>query len=108
LASDPPLELGKRQCAAALPWHDLAVDHGAVRKMIACLDELGIPVGHQLAAARPHEGAAVAPDELRADAVPLPLGLPLARVAERLELSVERVGEVERERTRHVRIAAVR
>ena len=45
----------------------------------------GIALGDQLFAARPEEGLAAAADELAADAVPLPLGLPVGDVAERFE-----------------------
>ena len=66
-------------------------------RMLRRVRDLGKALRHQLLAARPDVRASLAADHLRADAVPLPLGLPLVGVAERLELALERVGEVERD-----------
>ena len=62
----------------------------------AAVGDLGKAVGHELLAARPDERLAVSPNHLRANAVPLPLGLPLAGIAERVELVFDRVREKER------------
>ena len=50
----------------------------------------------------------LAPDQLRPDAVPLPLRLPLRRIAQRRELALERIRQVERIGPRPVGIARVR
>ena len=95
LAADPPLELSERKSAIVLPGEDLAVDDGAFGKSVADSGKLGITLGDQLLTARPEEGLPAAPDELAADAVPLPFGLPLRSITQFLEWLVQRISQEE-------------
>ena len=61
------------------PHYDLAVQHGTVGQVDRQRGEFGKALGGQFFAACPYPQLAGALDELRADAVPLPLHLPIAR-----------------------------
>ena len=78
LAADPPLELSERQGAIILPGEDLAVDDRTRGQDVTDRRDLGIALGDELFTARPEKGLPTAPDELTADAIPFPFGLPIA------------------------------
>src|SRR5687768_3078255 len=92
-STDATLELCERERASIEPRHDLAIDDGTVRQQRGGGVELGEAVSHQLITTRPDEGSVAAPYHLRADAIPLPLGLPQAWLAERLQVLVQCVRE---------------
>ena len=85
---------------SSFPDHDFAVEHGAFGQRGAQGGEFGEAVGHQFFAARPDEDLAIAHHQLRANAVPLPLDLPLRGRAQQFvearQRLVERVRQVER------------
>ncbi len=82
LAADPLLQQRERPDPAVLPDDDLAVEHGAVGKRLRERDDLRKALADELLAARPDPHLAHALDQLRADAVVLPLDQPVVRGAE--------------------------
>src|SRR5262249_18319837 len=98
LSADPPLQLAERKDLAAPPRQDFSVDDHAVRDRLAEVLEFWITLGHEFFTSRPDERPPAAADELRADPVPFPFGLPFGDVAERLGRALERVRQEERVR----------
>ena len=78
LTSDPLLQRGKRQRAAVTKREHFAVQHRAVGQVGRGGGDLGKSVCDQFLPARPEVDRVSAANELRADAVPLPLDLPVA------------------------------
>ena len=70
--------------------------------------DLGEPVRDQLLAARPQEGPPAAADQLRADAVPLPLHLPFGHARPAPPAALQRVGQEERVRAADIGVARFR
>ena len=77
LAADPLLQRRERHRAFVTKGEDLAVQYRAVRQLAGGGDDLRKAVRDQLFAARPEVQGAGALDQLRADAIPLPLDLPV-------------------------------
>ena len=100
LAADALLQERERRHLAVLPDHRLAVEHGAVGQRRGGGDDLREALGDEFLAARPDPDLRGPLDQLRADAVVLPLDDPVAGRRElRLELlgqQIELVGEEER------------
>ena len=78
LSADALLQRGEGQRPFVAEGEDLAVEHGAVGQPRGRGRDLGKPVRDELFAARPEMDGTGAADQLRADAVPLPLDEPVA------------------------------
>src|SRR5205823_3429652 len=96
LATDPAGKLDEGERSIVRPRHDLAFDDCAVRQIRRDGSDLGETSGDELSAAGPEIRLVAPANELGANAVPLPLDLPVARVAECLQLFFHGVGEIER------------
>ncbi len=102
LAADAELQPREGQGAVAVPREHLAVEDGAIGKRRRCRDDLGKPCRDHFFTARPEVGVAGAPDQLRPNAVPFPLCLPVRARPERLHALLERVRQAERVRPRRL------
>ena len=106
LPADPLLQRRERHGAFVTKGEDLAVEYRAVRELAGRGDDLGKAVGDELFAARPQVQGAGALDQLRADAVPLPLDLPVVNLPERIDGVFEGRRQEERIRPREVVVGA--
>ena len=81
LASEAPLQGGKGfwGWGLGLPDQDLPIEHRSLRQGLSEADQLRKGLIDQVLAAAPETATATAVDQLTADAVPLPLQLPLVR-----------------------------
>jgi len=76
-AIDATLQFGERQWLPIAPCKQVTVEHGAIRQPLGGRFDFGKAAGQQLFAATPQKSASATPHQLRANTVPLPLGLPL-------------------------------
>lgn len=93
LAANPLLELIKQQRAITLPGENLAINNRAFWQDVIDRRDLGITLGDQLFTTRPEESLPTAPDELTANSISFPFGLPLRSVAEGLEGLIKCMGQ---------------
>ena len=103
LAGNAPLKGGKgqRTRAGEVPGQDLAVQDQAVEgravEQFARISlDLGKALGDQLLATRPEPHLLAAQDQLRPDAVPFPLDLPVVQRAKRGHVALKRMREKKR------------
>ncbi len=78
------------------PCQDLAIDHAAVGKIACRLFDLRETPIQAFFAARPEHGFSLPAHQLGTNAVPFPLGQPLADIAKRCDLLFQRRGEEKR------------
>jgi hypothetical protein len=100
LAPDSSLKLGEWKRTAALPGKNLTVDYRTIGQPLRSFDELRKSVGDQIVTARPYVCRAISPNDLGSDSIPFPFCLPIFNGAQLVELSLERICEIERIRTR--------
>ena len=103
LAPEPALQLRKRQRGLAAPCENLPVEHGAIGQGGRGLCDFREAAGDDFFAAGPDEHFTPAPDQLRADAIPFPFGLPLVRFPRAAGSSLQRRGEERKDRAAPLR-----
>ena len=106
-AADAPLHLRERQRRSILPGKNFAVDDGAFGELGAQRLQFGEAVRDQFFAARPEKSSPLAPDQLRANAIPFPFDLPAGRIAEIRDIAFQGIGEAEGIWTADVGIAGI-
>ena len=90
------------------PRQQFAINHGTVGQPRSARFHFRKAIREQFFTATPQERPPTPSYQLRANAVPLPLQLPVARRTEGVEFSVERMREVERIRTAPVGVGGFR
>ena len=106
-AADALLQRREVERPTVLPGQDLAVDHRAVRQRFRRRRDFGELVGDELFAPRPDKGLPASSDDLGADPVPLPLGLPFSDRPQIFGRSLQRVRQEERVGPTDIRITGL-
>src|SRR6478672_12310492 len=91
LAPDTTLQLREWQRRAIHPGQQLTIEHGPFRKQTPSLLHFRKSPGQQLLTPAPEKRAAGAANELSPDAVPLPLGDPVAGVSQLSGIGFQRM-----------------
>ena len=96
LAADAALQIAERQHPVVLPAHHLAVECGPRRQTLGSRRQLGKPLQDQLLATRPEKRLPPAANHLSPNTVPFPLAEPVAKIAQRLRLRLQGMGQAKR------------